>query len=73
MKFKDMKRVKDEYSFEFVENGIMVGSKGNKCLTCGETTEFIEVCSEAYFCSHECVKEFDKEVDQLFDNYIESE
>lgn len=68
MKFKDMKRTKDMYGFEFVESGVMVGSKNHGCLMCGEPTEYIEVCSESYFCSHECVEEFDRQCDKIFEN-----
>lgn len=41
-------------------NSIIKGKEKFPCLTCGEPTEYIEVCSETYFCSDECVEEFYK-------------
>lgn len=40
------------------ENGIIRGRMAEPCCVCGETTEYIEICSEAHFCSEECVDEF---------------
>lgn len=51
MKFNDYEIIRDDHGFEFVKNGIMKGSKKLRCATCGELTEFIEVCSE-----EECVQ-----------------
>lgn len=51
------------------EIGLII--KGNKkvgCLTCGEPTEYIEVCSESHFCSSECVNKFYEE----FSRHLES-
>lgn len=63
MKFEDYEEIMtDEYGYQFVKNGIMMGSEEKHCLICGRPTRFIEVCSEAYFCSDECVREFDKQV-----------
>lgn len=59
MKFEDYKEViTDEYGFQFVKNGVMIGTEEQGCLICGTSTKYIEVCSEAYFCSDECVDKF---------------
>ena len=63
MKFNDYKEITtDQYGFHFVKNNIMVGTEERRCLVCGSPTKYIEVCSEAHFCSDKCVKEFDKQV-----------
>lgn len=59
MKFEDYKEViTDEYGFQFVKNGVMIGTEEKGCLICGTPTKCIEVCSEAHFCSDECVDKF---------------
>ena len=64
MKFEDYKEViTDEYGFQFVKNDVMIGTEEQGCLTCGTPTKYIEVCSEAHFCSDECVKKFYQQVD----------
>lgn len=66
LKFKDYKEIKtDQYGFQFVKNGIMIGTEECRCLTCGTPTKYIEVCSEAHFCSDECVKAFYKQVSKF--------
>ncbi len=40
----------------------MIGTEEKPCLTCGCPTKYIDLCSESYFCSDECVMEFDKYV-----------
>lgn len=47
---------------------IIKGSKRVPCLTCSEPTEYVEVCSEAHFCSDECVDAFYKS----YFKYLES-
>lgn len=61
MKFKDMKHFKCHLGYDFVKNSIMVGDEKIPCLTCGEETEFIDVFSEAHFCSEECLRVLDDE------------
>lgn len=59
MKFKNYKDiVTDQHGFQFVKNNIIVTDKIQKCFICGTPTKYIEVCSEAYFCSDACVKRF---------------
>lgn len=66
MKFEDYKEIKtDQYGFQFVKNGIMIGTEECRCLTCGTPTKYIEVCSEAHFCSDECVAKFYKQVSEF--------
>ena len=50
-KFEDM---------EYLENdeGILKGKNPVPCAICGELTIFIDLCSEAPFCSEECLEEF---------------
>lgn len=57
MKYKD--KFPNVKYMDMADNGHLVGSL-KPCLSCGELTEFIEVCSEAHFCSEECENEFYK-------------
>lgn len=43
----------------------MIGTEECKCLTCGTPTKYIEVCSEAHFCSDECIDKFYKQVEEF--------
>ena len=59
MKYCDMKKQTDKYGFEYIaDKCILVGKNKRPCLICGELTDYIDVCSEAHFCSDECVKAF---------------
>lgn len=59
MKFEDYKETTtDQYGFQFVKNDIMLGTEEVGCLVCGSPTKYIDVCSEAHFCSDECVDRF---------------
>lgn len=40
----------------------MISNEEKSCLVCGSLSKYIEVCSEAHFCSDECVEEFYKQV-----------
>ena len=60
MRFEEYELKADRYGFQFAKNDIMLGKEENHCMICGRPTKFIEVCSEAYFCSDECVRAFDK-------------
>lgn len=60
MRFEEYELKTDRYGFQFAKNDIMLGKEENHCIICGRPTKFIEVCSEAYFCSDECVRAFDK-------------
>jgi hypothetical protein len=51
MKFKD--KFPNAKHMEMADKGHLVGMEKG-CLMCGEPTKFIEVCSEAHFCSEEC-------------------
>ena len=50
-KFGDMKYLE-------VDEGILKGKHPVPCGICGEPTIFIDLCSEAPFCSDECLEEF---------------
>lgn len=65
MKFKDYEVKTDKYGFEFVKDNIMKGKTKQRCMHCGELTEYIEVCSEGRICSDKCEKEWYKEYDKL--------
>lgn len=39
-------------------NSVIEGNNVGKCLICKSSTRFIEVCSESYFCSEECLDKF---------------
>lgn len=43
----------------------MIGTEGKDCLICGTPAKYIEVCSEAHFCSDECVDKFYKQVSKF--------
>ena len=58
MKFED-KFFKMKYLNE--NKGIIKGKKLVPCGICGEPTVFIDLYSEGYFCSEECVEKFYKE------------
>ncbi len=68
MKFDEYELEIDQYGFYFAKNGIMQVSKEHPCMICGRPTKFIEVCSEGYFCSDECVKAFDKMYFEALEN-----
>lgn len=58
MKFSDYQIITDELGFQFVKDNVMVTDQEVGCLMCGRPTRYVEVISEAYFCSDECVKAF---------------
>jgi hypothetical protein len=59
MKFKD--KYPNVKQGDMVDNSYLIGNEGS-CIICGEPTSFIEVCSEANFCSDECENQFYKEL-----------
>lgn len=58
MKFEKYPVTVDRHGFKFAKNDIMVGNAEKICLMCGTPTKYIEVISEAHFCSDECVSKF---------------
>lgn len=50
---------------EYAKNGLLVSKDTKPCLMCGEPSRFIEVCSEAYFCSEECEQDFFEYMNRL--------
>lgn len=52
-KFEDMEYLQED-------EGILKGKNPVPCAICGELTTFIDLCSEAPFCSDECLTEFYK-------------
>lgn len=59
MKFNDYKNIKtDKNGFQFIGNNIMIDTEKHPCIICGCLSNYIEVFTEAYFCSDECVDKF---------------
>lgn len=59
MKFICHTHVPDKGGQMRVRGGQVLLSKTSKrCLICGEPTEYIDIASEARFCSDECMDEF---------------
>ena len=63
MKFDKYQLTTDKHGFKYAKQDIMLTDKGHECLQCGALTRFVEVFSEAAFCSDECVDRFYKEHD----------
>lgn len=58
MKF-DAYKIKDErLGCQWIKDDILVGDMESPCIMCGLLTRYVEICSEAHFCSDECVKEW---------------
>lgn len=51
--YPHMKRINEE------RDGIMRGTCKEPCCMCGRLTEYIEINYQDYFCSEECLAEFD--------------
>lgn len=62
MKFEKYPVTVDNHGFKFAKNDIMVGNTEKRCLMCGCPTKYIDVVSEAHFCSDECVDKFYEEL-----------
>ncbi|MFG6378350.1 MAG: hypothetical protein K1W19_08565 [Lachnospiraceae bacterium] len=43
----------------------MISAEECGCMVCGTPTKYIEVCSEAHFCSDECVDKFYGQVSEF--------
>lgn len=54
-KYPDMKPGDTETKQDFI---MRCSSPPSQCFTCLEPTEFIDVASEARFCSEECLRNF---------------
>lgn len=54
-KYPDMKYIVDEF------DGIIRGSQAHNCEVCGNETQYIDIDSEGYFCSEECLDLFYEE------------
>lgn len=65
MKFSKMKKTKCPYGFDYVTPSVMVGNGDKPCLTCGELTEYVEIFTEAHFCSEGCVNIFYKKLSKM--------
>lgn len=61
MKFNQYECVTDRLGFKYARKDVMLTNKKKPCLQCGAPTLFVEVFSEAYFCSDECIDAFYKE------------
>jgi len=60
MNFEKYELKTDKYGFKFAKDDVMLGSEESICFMCNRPTKFIEVYSEAHFCSDECVEAFYK-------------
>lgn len=40
------------------DGGVIRGRQAEPCCVCGQPTEYVEICSEAHFCSEECLDGF---------------
>lgn len=67
MKYKDMKDKITfcQYGYKYIGDDIMVGDNKVGCLICGEPSEYIDIYSEAHFCSEECKDEFYNRFNEL--------
>lgn len=45
-----------------VAGNYLKGEEIGKCSVCGKLTQFIEINYEGYFCSSECLYEFEKKM-----------
>lgn len=63
-KFNTMEQYEGRHGLTYVTEGVIVGKKKVPCSNCKELTEFIEICSEAHFCSEECEKEWYRKYDE---------
>ena len=74
MKYCDRKKQTDKYDFEYIaDKCILVDKNKRPCLICGELTEYIDVCSEAHFCSDECTKAFYKQLAECVKAFYDEE
>lgn len=66
MKFSEHVPVKDSQGDMRVCDGqVLVGTVDAPCLVCGEPTRFVDISSEARFCSDECMNKF---YERLYEN-----
>lgn len=47
---------------EFSPDGYYLKGQNGKCTVCGCPCEFIEINYEAWFCSEECINEFESQI-----------
>lgn len=64
----------EDMAYLEVDEGILKGKNPIPCCVCGELTIFIDLCSEAPFCSEECLEKFyndywDSEREKFGDDY----
>ena len=71
MKFNEYKIKEERLGFQWIEDDILVGDKESPCANCGSPTKYIEICSEAHFCSDECVEEFYRQFEEALRKYEE--
>lgn len=58
MKFNEYKIKEERLGGQWIKDDILVGDEESPCANCGSPTKYIEICSEAHFCSDECVEEW---------------
>lgn len=55
------------------ERGIIRSPNVGKCLVCNASTNYIDIYSQEYFCSTECLDDFEDAWNEAFKGYRESE
>lgn len=72
MKFSDYGTVVHHHpnGSRFVKEGMMVVPDAQPCIICKSLTRYLDVCSEAHFCSDECLEVFNKMVAEQENNGI---
>lgn len=45
-----------------VAGDLLKGEEIGECFVCGKPTQFVEINYEGYFCSSECLYEFEKKM-----------
>lgn len=58
----------DQYWFLAVGDAaddLLKGAEVGKCFVCGKPTQFVEINYEEYFCSSECLHEFEMKASSI--------
>ena len=58
MKFEKYELTKDKYGFEFAKDTVMKTNESHRCIQCRGKTNFVEVLTEGFFCSDECIDDW---------------
>lgn len=72
MKFNEYKVQEERLGSQWIKDDILVGDEESPCINCGLPTRYIEICSEAHFCSDKCVEEFYRQFEEALRKYEEA-